>query len=111
MDAVVQGYKTYVLHYAEDDGSYQDDYCAVDLDGYAIKSVKVTPRGSSVTEATQITPGDPDDRVFGSLPHWLVKYDRFKEKIAALEDDGKHEAAEAMRRELEQQLAKHIRQQ
>lgn len=110
-DEVVQGYKTYVLHYVEKDGSYQDEYYALDLDGYPIKSVIVTPRGTSVTEAIQITLGDPDEKVFGSLPNWLVKYDRFREKIQALEEDGKHETAGAMRRELEQQLAKQVKDQ
>ena len=56
-------------------------------------------------------PGDPDEGVFGSLPKWLVNYDRFKEKIVAMEESGKHEAAEAMRHELDEQLARQVRDQ
>jgi hypothetical protein len=101
-DELVQGYKTYVLHYVVgDDGSYQDEYHAPDLDGYPIKSFKFAPYGSSFTEAIQITLGDPDESVFRSLPNWLVDYDLFKKKIQAIEDDGHHETSEAMRRELE----------
>jgi len=40
------------------------------------------------------------------LPNWLVDYDRFKKKIQAIEDDGHHDTAEGMRRELERELAK-----
>lgn len=109
---VVQGYKTYVLHYVVDpDGSYEDEYYAPDLDGYAIKSVKFAPYGSSVTEAIQITLGDPDESLFGSLPNWIVDYERFKDKIQAIEDDGHHETAEALRRQLEQELAKKVKNQ
>jgi hypothetical protein len=106
-DDVVQGYKTYVLHYeVAEDGSYEDEYYAPDLDGYPIKSLKFAPYGSSVSEPVQITLGNPDENVFGSLPNWSVDYDRFKKKIQAIEDDGHHETAEAMRRDLERELAK-----
>lgn len=109
---IVQGYKTYVLHYVVgEDGSYEDEYYAPDLDGYPIKSFKFASYGSSITEAMQITLGDPDESVFGSLPNWLVDYDRFKKSIQAIEDDGHHETAEAMRRELEKEPTKKIRDQ
>lgn len=111
-DEVVQGYKTYVLHaVVDEDGSYEDEYIAPDLDGYVIKSFKWAPYGSSVTEAIQITLGDPDESAFGSLPDSLVDYERFEKKIQAIEDDGHHETAEAMRRELERQRAKKIKEQ
>lgn len=111
-DEAVQGYKTYVLHaVVDEDGSYEDEYHAPDLDGYTIKSSKWAPYGSSVTEAIQITLGDPDESVFGSLPNFLVDYDRFEKKIQAIEDDGHHETAEAMRRQLEQERAKKIKEQ
>ena len=106
-DDIVQGYKTYVLHYVvADDGSYEDEYYAPDLDGSMIKSIKSSPYGSSVTEAIQITQGDPDESVFGSLPDLVVNYDRFEKKIKAIEADGRHETAEALRRELQQERAK-----
>ena len=106
-DDVVEGYKTYVLHYEIDhDGSYQDEYCAPDLDGYPIRTVKVAPHGVSVTEMVQITMGDPDESVFASLPNSKVNYDHFKKKIAALDREGSHKATAAMRLDLEQQLSK-----
>lgn len=108
----VQGYNTYVLHdIVAEDGSYAENYYAPDLDGCLIKSLKVAPYGSSVTEAIQITFGDPDESVFASLTNWVVDYDRFKKKIQAIEDDGHHETGEAMRRELERELAKQIKNQ
>lgn len=111
-DDVVQGYKTYVLRYAvEQDGSYMDEYYAPDLDGYPIKAVKVAPYGSSVTEMIRLTPGDPDEKVFGALPKLLVNYENFKKKIKAVEDDGNREAAEMMRREVERQMAKELKEQ
>lgn len=111
-DEVVQGYKTYVLHYViAQDGSYEDEYHAPDLDGYVIKSFKFAPYGSSTTETIQITLGDPDESIFSSLPNLLVDYERFEKKIQAVEDDGHHETAEAMRQQLKQERAKKIMQQ
>lgn len=110
-DDVVQGYRTYVLHYDVDkDGSYMDEYYAPDLDGYPIRSMKVAPHGVSVTETVEITLGDPDENVFASLPKSKVNYDHFKKKMAALDQDGSHEAAATMQRDLEQQLSKEPRQ-
>lgn len=105
-DDWVAGYKTYVLRFFGDDGGTTDLYFAPDLDGQLIKMVNVSPYGISVEEPTQITLGDPEEKVFGSLPKWLVKYDRFKEKIATLEEKGKHESAEALRREMAQHIAR-----
>jgi hypothetical protein len=108
----VQGYNTYIVHnLVADDGSYEDGYYAPDLDGSLIKSFKFAPYGSSITEAIQITLGDPDESVFSSLPNWVIDYDHFKKKIQAIEDDGQHETAEALRRDLELELAKHIKNQ
>lgn len=105
-DDWVAGHKTYVLRLSSDDGGYMDLYYAPDLDGHLIKMVNVSPYGISVEEPVEIKLGDPDEKVFGSLPKWLVKYDRFKEKIATLEEKGNHESAKAMRRELAEQIAK-----
>jgi hypothetical protein len=105
-DDWVFGYKTYVLRFPHDDGGYVDLYCAPDLDGAVIKLVAASPYGMTVEEPIEIKLGDPDERVFGSLPNWLVNYDRFKEKIATLEEKGKHESAEALRREMAQHIAK-----
>lgn len=104
---VVQGYQTYVLHYTVGaDGSYEDEYYAPDLDNYPLRSVKVAPYGGSVTEPIEIRQGDPDESNFSSLPDLKVNYDQFQKKIKALDDDGKHEAAQQMRRELGQRLAR-----
>jgi hypothetical protein len=104
---VVQGYNTYVLHYEVDkNGSYEEEYYAPELDNYPIRSVKVAPYGVSTTEIVQITLGNPADDVFTSFPKGTVKYNAFKNKMKALEDDGKHEAADVMRRDLDRQLSK-----
>ena len=101
-EEVVQGYNCYVLHYEVDkDGSYEEEYYAPELNNYPIRSVKVAPYGVSITEMVQITLGNPADDVFTLGPKKLVKYDAFKNKMKALEDEGKHEAADAMRRDLE----------
>ena len=106
-EEVVQGYNTYVLHYEVDkNGSYEEEYYAPELDNYPIRSVKVAPHGVSTTEIVQITLGNPADDVFTSFPKGTVKYDAFKNKMKALEDDGKHEAADVMRRDLDRQLSK-----
>lgn len=103
---VVQGYQTYVLHFTDQEGGYTDVYFAPELDNYPIKQVKVGTGGTAVTEPIQIQIGDPDDNVFRHFPKWLVNFDRFKEKIQALEDEGKHDSAEGFRQELQKQLAK-----
>lgn len=109
-DEVVRGYKTYVLHYdLAGDGTYEEEYYAPELDYYALKGVKVAPYGSSVTEMIQLTLGEPDESVFASLPNLLVNYDHFKKKIEAVEADGNREAAEGLRRDLEQQMAKEMK--
>ena len=101
-EEMVQGYNCYVLRYEVDkDGSYEEEYYAPELNNYPIRSVKVAPYGVSITEMVQITLGNPADDVFSRAAKKPVKYDAFKNKIKALEDDGKHEAANAMRRDLE----------
>ena len=106
-DEVVQGYNTYVLHYEVDkNGSYEEEYYAPELDNYPIRSVKVAAHGVSTTEMVQIKLGNPAEDVFTSVPRGPVKYDAFKNKMKALEDEGKHEAADAMRRDLDRQQSK-----
>jgi len=106
-EEVVQGYNTYVLRYEVDkNGSYEEEFYAPDLDNYPIRSVKVAPHGVSTTDIVQLTWGNPADDVFTSAPKGTVKYDAFKNKMKALQDDGKPEAADAMRRDLDRQLAK-----
>lgn len=106
-EEVVQGYNCYVLRYEVDkNGSYEEEYYAPELDNHPIRSVKVAPYGVSITEMVQITFGNPADDVFTLAPKKPVKYDAFKNKMKALEDDGKHEAASAMRRDLERRLSK-----
>ena len=108
-DDWVQGYQTYVLRFLDQEGGYTDMYCALELDGEPIRTVTVSPNGISLNEVVQIKLGDPEDKVFGPLPHLLVTYDHFKSKIAAMEEAGKHDSAEAMRRELDEQIAKQMK--
>ena len=104
-EEVVQGYNTYVLRYEVDkNDSYEEEYYAPDLDNYPIRSVKVAPHGVSTTEMVQLTLGNPAEDVFTSVPKGTVKYDAFKNKMKALQDDGKHQAADAMRRDLDRRL-------
>jgi len=106
-EEVVQGYNCYVLRYEVDkNGSYEEEYYAPELDNHPIRAVKVAPYGVSITEMVQLTLGNPADDVFTSIPKNPVKYESFKQKMKALEDDGKHEAAGAMRRDLERRLSK-----
>ncbi|HKY30312.1 MAG TPA: hypothetical protein VJM12_20440 [Pyrinomonadaceae bacterium] len=105
-DDWVQGYKTYVLRFPDQDGGYLELYCAPEFDGQPIKEVNVSAGSTSITELVQITLGDPDDRAFGRLPKTLISYDLFKQKIAAMEAIGKNDAAKAMQRELDEQIAK-----
>lgn len=105
-DDWVQGYQTYVLHFPDQEGGYVDLYFAPELDDQVIRRVVVTPHGIAIDELVEVKPGDPDERAFGPLPNWLVKYDRFKQKIATLEERGQHETVKAMRQELAEQIAK-----
>jgi hypothetical protein len=106
-DEVVQGYNCYVLRYEVDqNGAYEEEYYATELDNYPIRSVKVAPHGVSTTEMVQLTLGNPSDDVFKSLPKGTVKYDAFKNKMKALNDEGKHDAADAMHRDLERRSSK-----
>jgi hypothetical protein len=105
-DDWVQGYQTYVVRFPDQDGGYVELYCAPELDGQIVRKVSVSPYEVAVEEMLEIKPGDPDERAFGSLPKWLVNYDLFKEEIATMEERGSHETAEAMRRELAEQIAR-----
>ncbi len=106
-EEVVQGFNTYVLRYEVDNnGSYEEEYYAPELDNYPIRSVKVAPHGVSATEMVQLTLGNPAEDVFTSVPKGPVKYDAFKNKMKALEDDGKHDAADSMRRDLDRRRSK-----
>lgn len=106
-EEVVQGYNCYVLRYEVDkNGAYEEDYYATELNNYPIRSVKVAKHGVSITEMVQLTLGNPADDVFTSLPGKPVKYNAFKNKMKALEDEGSHAAADAMKRDLDRQLAK-----
>jgi hypothetical protein len=108
-DDWVQGHQTYVLRFPEDDGGYFEMYGAPELDGEALRTVSVSPGGVSIEEVVQITLGDPDDRVFGPLPNLLVNYDLFRQKIAIAKEAGNHEVAEGMQRQLDEQIAKQMR--
>lgn len=110
-DDWVQGYQTYVLHFPDDDGSgYSDLYCAPELDGTPIRRVYVSIGGVGIEEAVEIKLGDPDDRVFGPLPNFMINYDLFRSKISTMEEAGKHDVAQAMQKELDDQIAKEWRQ-
>lgn len=108
-DDWVQGHQTYVLRFPDEDGGYFEMYCVAELDGQPIRTVSVSTGGVSINEVVQITPGDPDDQVFGPLPKLLVNYDLFKSKIATMDERGKPEVARALQRELDEQIAKQMK--
>lgn len=105
-DDVVHGYAAHVMRFPDQDGGYVDIYRAPELNNLPIKRVTVSDDGYAVDEAVEIKWGDPDDKVFENLPNWFVRYERFEEKIQAMEEMGKPETAKAMRQELARQLAK-----
>lgn len=107
-DDWVQGHQTYVLRFPDNEGGYIETYYAPELDGEPLRSVSVSAGGISIEEFIQLRLGEPDDKVFGPLPKLLVNYDLFRSKIATMEEAGKHEAAEALQRELDQQIAKQM---
>lgn len=108
-DAWVQGYQTYVLRFPEEDGGYFEMYCAPELDGQQLRTVSASPGGVSIEQVVEITIGDPDERVFGPLPSLLISYDHYKNQIALTQEAGNHEAAEGMKRVLNEQVAKEMK--
>lgn len=110
-DDWVLGYPTYVLRFPDEDGGYDEIYCAPELDGEPLRRVSVSRGAVSIKEVVEIILGDPDDRAFGSLPKLLVSYDLFKSKIATMREAGNHEAAEGMQRQLDEEIAKQMKKQ
>lgn len=108
-DDWVHGYQTYVLRFPDDDGGYHELYFAPALDNQELRSVSVSPGGVSVSEVTEIVLGDPANRIFDDLPPFVVNYELFKSKIEIMEEAGHHDTAEAMRREMAEQIAKEMK--
>jgi hypothetical protein len=105
----VKGWRTYVLRFPDQEGGYTDLYFAPDLNDRIIQQIAVSTRGIAVTEPLQINLGEPDDAAFGSLPKFSVNYERFKEKIRAMDEARDQQAADAMRQQLDHQIAIQIR--
>lgn len=106
---VVHGHSVFVLGFHETDGGYVEMYCAPDLNDEVLRTVMESPGGCSVEEVTELVEGDPDNSVFGPLPNLLVSYDLFKWQIANAEEAGNHEVAEGMRQQLNEQIAREMR--
>ena len=107
-DDSILGYETRVLRFNADDGSgYTENYYAPGLQDLLIKTVSVSEKGVSVTEATQIRLGEPSEGEFRSLPDWPIRFERFEEKIESMEGAGNQQAAEQMRQLLNQERLKH----
>ena len=105
-DDSVNGYQAYVLRFPDDNGGYLEIYYCPELDNTSIQEVTVSPLGVEIEQMVKVKLGDPDDKVFEGAPKWLVNYEFFKQKIATMDQAGKHEAADAMRKELAEQIAK-----
>ena len=104
-DDTVQGYSTYVLRFSEQDGGFTEIYYSPELDNTPIKRVTISPAGTSIMEPVSIVSAEPNESVF-VFPQWIVNFDHFKEKIRTMEESGNHEAAQALQRQLDEQLAK-----
>lgn len=101
----VRGYKTNVLRFSEESGSgYVEVYYAPALRNFPVKTVTSSDGGTSVIEMTQIELGSPSESEFNELPAWPVNYDRYEQKIKAIDDTGQHEAADQMRQEMQKRL-------
>jgi hypothetical protein len=99
-DEVVQGYKTLVVRLAgETPNSFTELYHAFALQDFPIKTVSVTDAGVLTIEPTKIEFGEPSDNDL-AFPNLPVSYERFEQKIQALEESGRHDTAETMRRQL-----------
>lgn len=105
-DDVVLGYDTHVLRFPDEDGGYVDIYRAPALNNRTVRRITVSNQGVSIEDAVQIKEGNPEDKIFDDLPMWHIRYERFQDKINAMEESGKPEVAEAMRQELKRQLEK-----
>jgi len=104
-DDTVQGYATYVLRFSDQDGGFTEIYYAPELDNLPVKRVTISPAGVGIMEAVSVVLGEPNDLAF-VFPNGIVNFDHFKEKIHTMEESGNHEAAQALQRQMDEQLAK-----
>jgi hypothetical protein len=99
-DATVLGYKTLVVRLPGDrPDSYTDLYHAIDLQGFQIKTVSVSDAGTMIFEPTKIEASEPSAENF-DLPQLPISYERFEQKIKAMEESGQTDTAELMRQQL-----------
>ena len=100
-DEVVQGYKTLVVRQpgGESPNSFTDLYHAYALQDFPIKTVNVTDAGVLTIEPTKIELGEPSENDL-ALPNLPVSYERFEQKIQIMEESGRRDTAETMRRQL-----------
>lgn len=82
----VLGHNTLVLRYAAgpDENSYIERYYAPDLQ-CIVKEVSASPHGMLVTEATEITPGEPDRSTFAPLSAYRIDASDFEQKLRGIE--------------------------
>ena len=99
-DATVLGYKTLVVRLPGDSpDSYTELYHAIDLQGFQIKTVSVSEAGTMTIEPTKIEALDLSAENF-DLPKLPISYERFEQKIKAMEESGQKETAALMRQQL-----------
>jgi hypothetical protein len=103
----VMGYKTLVLRLpGQDESEFTDIYYAPVFRGIALKRVIVSKIGVETIEPLSIEVGEPDTAVFSSAPDYPVNYDKFNKKIETMEKMGNMEAAEGLRKQLNQQKSR-----
>lgn len=99
-DEVVLGHKTLVVRLpGETSKAFTELYHAFALQDFPIKTVNLTYAGVLTIEPTKIELGEPSQNDL-ALPNLRVSYERFEQKIEAMESSGRHDTAETMRQQL-----------
>ena len=100
-DATVLGYKTLVVRLPGDSpDSYTELYHAIDLQGFQVKTISVSDAGTMTIEPTKIETLELSEENF-ELPKLPISYERFEEKIKAMEESGQKETAALLRQQLQ----------
>ncbi len=98
----VAGQSTLVLRDGgADETSYRETHYAPALGNLIVKIVTVNSRGEEVTEATEITHGEPDPKLFKELAQYEVSYAAAEERIRQAERAGRRTQAARLRGKLE----------
>jgi hypothetical protein len=70
-------YETFHLHRKSEDGNYTDTYMCPSLQGYPLRSISGNAQTKTISEVTQVIPGEP---TFEHAPDLPVSTERFEQK-------------------------------